>query len=144
MTKKNSITDSEHQVLRVIWAQGATTSRFVIDSLSEKTGWKPTTIKTLLHRLVNKGYLATEKKGGQYLYHPLISEASSQVADINNLLKQHCRTHADQLIIDMIQQSDLDQGMQDNIFQALRDKDLVPTVTCHCIPGQCECHKDIG
>ncbi|MHC3417889.1 BlaI/MecI/CopY family transcriptional regulator [Aerococcus sp. Group 1] len=62
MTKKNSITDSEHQVLRVIWAQGATTSRFVIDSLSEKTGWKPTTIKTLLHRLVNKGYLATEKK----------------------------------------------------------------------------------
>lgn len=62
MLEKVEISNAEWDVMRVIWALGETTSRQIIEALSDRRQWKPTTTKTLIGRLVAKGYVGTRRK----------------------------------------------------------------------------------
>ncbi|MGH2335515.1 BlaI/MecI/CopY family transcriptional regulator, partial [Enterococcus faecalis] len=72
-----TITDAEWEVMRVIWAQGKSTSREVQPLLNEKKECKSTTVKTLLSRLTDKVLVVTEKAGNKYIYYPLVEERQS-------------------------------------------------------------------
>ena len=56
------ITDSELEVMRVIWSNDRVTSKKVISVLKEKMDWTQSTTKTILGRLVQKGVLNTEQE----------------------------------------------------------------------------------
>ena len=58
-----NISEAEWEVMRVVWSNRDTTSKFVIDTLGDEKSWTPSTIKTLLSRLVEKGFLDTKKQG---------------------------------------------------------------------------------
>ena len=75
MTYKNiNISDSELEVMKVIWkAKKPVTSLDIVDALDGK-GWKKTTIGTFLTRLVEKGALSAQKQGKLYYYTPLVSQ----------------------------------------------------------------------
>jgi BlaI family penicillinase repressor len=70
-----SITDAEWRVMHEVWLSEPVTSGEITAQLSETTQWTPGTIKTLLHRLVQKGVLDFQRKGNKYLYRSNFSEA---------------------------------------------------------------------
>ena len=70
---KPDITDTEFEVLDVIWNGYPVTSGEVVRRLNENKKWHDKTVKTLLGRLVKKQALGFEKLQRQYLYHPLIA-----------------------------------------------------------------------
>lgn len=74
MQELNHISEAEWQIMRAVWAKVPGTSSEIIKELNESTGWEPTTVKTMLSRLVKKGILRFEVKGRTYYYYPLISE----------------------------------------------------------------------
>ncbi len=74
MDESNNITEAEWQVMRAVWAEVPATSGNLVRDLSSSTGWEPTTVKTLLARLVKKRILRFEVSGRSYLYYPLLSE----------------------------------------------------------------------
>jgi BlaI family penicillinase repressor len=59
-------------VMRVLWAKSPLTANDVIEQLTDKTKWKPKTIKTLIDRLVKKGAVKFKKEGRRYKYYPAI------------------------------------------------------------------------
>jgi BlaI family penicillinase repressor len=67
-----AITDAELVVMKVVWRKSPVTANEVVAALGSRTDWKPKTIQTLLSRLVQKGALAYEKRGREYLFRPLI------------------------------------------------------------------------
>ena len=73
MKKTPRISESEWQVMKVVWGKNPSTANEVVQALSE-TKWSPRTIKTLLNRLVNKKALGFERKGREYHYYPLAAE----------------------------------------------------------------------
>lgn len=68
------ISEAEWQVMREVWAKGSVTSGEIISALSEGTQWEPTTVKTLLSRLVKKEVLGFHAKGRSFHYYPLVTE----------------------------------------------------------------------
>lgn len=57
------ISDSELEVMKLLWKAGeAVNATFIRESLQKSMGWEPTTIKTLLSRLVAKGAVLQEKR----------------------------------------------------------------------------------
>jgi predicted transcriptional regulator len=67
------ITDSELEVMRILWASGTpVTVSQVKEKLMKTTKWNGDTIKTLLRRLCDKGAVAQEKHE-VYYYSPLVS-----------------------------------------------------------------------
>ena len=71
-----SISDAEWRVMHEIWRCEPITSGEITAQLRESTDWTPGTIKTLLHRLTQKGVLEFQRKGNRYLYRSRFSEAA--------------------------------------------------------------------
>lgn len=88
MAKPPKVSDSEWQVMKVIWAEHPATANDVIESLSSTTTWKPKTIMTLLNRLTKKGALGYEKRGRAYHYYPLVEEAECVKAESLTFLQR--------------------------------------------------------
>ena len=74
-TEEPQISDAEWQVMHEIWLAEPVTSNRIHSRLREKTQWSAGTIKTLLHRLVEKGVLEFQRKGNRYLYRSRFTEA---------------------------------------------------------------------
>jgi BlaI family penicillinase repressor len=75
MKRTPKISDTEFEVMRVIWAKHPITAAEVIERLSASDpSWHPKTARTLLARLVQKQALDYELQGRTYVYEPLVSE----------------------------------------------------------------------
>lgn len=139
-----TISPSERQVLRVVWAHPGTTSTYIIDSLHEAFHWQPPTIKTLINRLLKKGILTADTTQKQYRYHATITEEAQLHAETEDLLSHVCNTNKGNLLADMIQQVTLSQADIATLRQLLTDKQQTAPdhVSCNCLPGQCHCHHE--
>lgn len=82
------ISDTEWQVMKVVWSRWPITANQVIDELAGKTDWKPKTIKTLLGRLVAKKALGFEKENRTYRYFPIVLESECMKAESRSFLKR--------------------------------------------------------
>ena len=74
MKPLKTISDSELEVMKVLWEQSPLSANAIIDRL-EESDWSGATIRTLIGRLVKKGALACDKARREHLYAPQVSEA---------------------------------------------------------------------
>jgi len=88
MKRMPKISESEWQVMRVLWGKSPATANEVVAALMPRSGWKPKTIRTLLNRLVKKKALGFEKKGRQYHYYPQVGEQACVRAESHSFLKR--------------------------------------------------------
>jgi BlaI family transcriptional regulator, penicillinase repressor len=68
MGKPINISDSEWEVMNVVWSRAPVAASEIVAVLSAKNGWHSRTIRTLLDRLVKKKALVYEVDGKRYLY----------------------------------------------------------------------------
>ena len=140
-TKIEAITDAEWEIMRVVWTKEETTSNEIIDVLQGKTDWKPSTVKTLLSRLVTKHYLETRKEGKQFIYHALVEESKAVKQVREELFDKICHKKIGSLLIDVMGEKELSLSDIEIMEKILADKKKTApeTVACNCLPGQCNC-----
>lgn len=81
------ISETEWEVMRVIWATHPSTATEVIARLQEQDPtWHHKTVGTLLSRLVQKKALGYEQQGRRYKYEPLVSERECVTAASESFL----------------------------------------------------------
>ncbi len=80
------ISDSEWKIMNVLWAKSPVSANEVMKRVA--MDWKPTTVKTLLSRLVKKEAAGFQKKDRTYLYYPLINEEEYVKAESKTFLKK--------------------------------------------------------
>lgn len=68
------ISESESEVMRLLWEKNPLTANEIISKLSGKMNWSDQTIKTFINRLLNKEAIRFEKSGRNYSYYPVISQ----------------------------------------------------------------------
>jgi BlaI family transcriptional regulator, penicillinase repressor len=82
------ISDTEWQVMKILWASKPLTANEVIKKIEGLTSWKPKTVKTLLGRLVKKNAITFDKDGRTYVYYPLVSEDECVKAESHSFLEK--------------------------------------------------------
>lgn len=96
------ISDSELQVMKVIWSKKAPATYAEIRTvLGGEDGWDTSTIRTLIRRLVDKGVLQQEKKD-VYYYTATISEAEFTAVRTKDFLHKIYGGNAKNLISTML------------------------------------------
>jgi BlaI family penicillinase repressor len=88
MKKTPKISEAEWEVMKVLWKKSPKTANEVVKVLSKKTSWKRETIRTLINRLVQKKAVGFKKKGRQYHYFPLLTEAECVKEETRSFLKR--------------------------------------------------------
>lgn len=68
MAASISISDAEWHVMNVVWREQTVEAQPVVDELTATHGWSAGTIKTMIHRLTQKGVLAYDVDGKRYRY----------------------------------------------------------------------------
>lgn len=87
---KPAISSAELEVLKVLWEHGEGTVREVNALLRrKKRRWAYTTVLTLLSRLREKGYVASDKRGVAHVFRSAVSR--------HKLLRQRLAELADQI-----------------------------------------------
>ena len=56
-----TISSAEWEVMRVLWAKGQATSSEIIAIVAKKLDWSASTVKTLLGRLADKGWVKMKR-----------------------------------------------------------------------------------
>jgi BlaI family penicillinase repressor len=83
------ITETEWEVMRVVWARHPVTANAIIEQLvAQDATWHPKTARTLLARLVQKKALDYEPRGRTYVYEPRVSEAECVAAASESFLER--------------------------------------------------------
>ena len=76
MKPSPKISDTEWEIMRVVWAHHPITAADLIARLTAADPtWHPKTARTLLARLVEKKALDYEERGRVYVYEPRVTEA---------------------------------------------------------------------
>lgn len=85
------VSNSELELMKIVWANGGTALYVHIMEELSKTGrvWQKNTIITLLSRLVEKGLLKTNKIGRRNEYIALVSEEDYQAEQTQVLLNKY-------------------------------------------------------
>ncbi|MBT2619010.1 MULTISPECIES: penicillinase repressor BlaI [unclassified Bacillus (in: firmicutes)] len=83
-----SISESEWEIMNVLWDKAPQTANDIILSLQESSDWKPKTIRTLLDRLVQKDVVGVNKDQRVYTFYPLYSQEECQRAETESFIKR--------------------------------------------------------
>ncbi len=103
----DKISDSELEVMKVLWRAGDALPVTVIrEALQKSRGWEATTVKTLVNRLVSKGVILQEKRKVFY-YSPLISEAEYNSWATGDLIQRLYNGSARDLVAALVQSNGL-------------------------------------
>ena len=84
----SQMSESEMQVMEILWSSdGKATSAWVIEQLSAKKEWKPSTVWTFLGRLADKGFIHAEKAGKRSYYSPAMTREEYRGAQTKEFLQ---------------------------------------------------------
>lgn len=134
------ISNSEWEVMRVVWTLKKATSKEIIDNLQQQN-WKPATVKTLIGRLVNKKVLGVHAEKRPYIYYPLVDETKSMDNAATELFEHLCDMKKGKVLVSLLNQTELDKKDIDQMQSILskKSKTAPDMVTCNCVGGKsCE------
>jgi len=86
MKKFQKLSDSEMEIMRVIWELATPITSTQLLSIFESKDWKSQTISTFLTRMVDKGLLSQTKHGRANSYVPIYTEQGYRKMEAKNLI----------------------------------------------------------
>ena len=110
------LSNLEREVMQLIWAGGPLTAEFVRERLGRRL--KESTVRTVLRRLEEKGYVSHTVDGRTYVYqatHPRGKVAAKAVKRIVDLF---CNGSVEEVLVGMVDNAMLDQRQ----LRSLADK----------------------
>lgn len=116
------ISDSEYQVMKVIWASAPISTNEVVEKLEKTTAWKPKTIQTLLSRLVKKGALNYEKDGRVFVYTPLVQEPDILEQESDTFLNRFYNGALNPMIVNFLERDKLSEDDINELKRILEKK----------------------
>ena len=106
----SKITDSELEIMRILWAAGDALPIAAIRQTLEKTSvWESSTIKTLLRRLCEKGVVSFIKKDVFY-YSTKVTENEYNEYTTQVLINRLYRGSAKNLVASLVSENKLDKN----------------------------------
>jgi len=99
MPKIPTPTESELNILQVLWEYGPSSVRFVNDKLSEQKDVGYTTTLKLMQIMVEKGILTRNTESRSHIYTSRIAEQDTKGHLLNNFLKSTFQGSASNLIM---------------------------------------------
>ena len=82
--------DAEFEVMKVVWnSTPPVTTLEIMEKLESGKDWKPQTVLTMLVRLIEKGFLKSERVGRERNYTPSIQEQDYMQIETGDFMKRY-------------------------------------------------------
>jgi predicted transcriptional regulator len=102
-----SVTEAESAVLAALWRRGPLSFASLIEEVKAANAWGDATIKTLLHRLMQKGAVRSQKEDGRQRYHAVFDRQAYVEGEVQDLLDRLFDGKPDRLVALLADRLDL-------------------------------------
>src|SRR3984893_5948532 len=116
------LTDLENEVMQAVWDGAKCTVEAVHRVVSRKRNLKETTIRTLLRRLEQKGYLTHESDGRAYVYRAVEPSRSLAARAVRQIIDRLCRGSVEELVSGMVEAKVLSKSDMDQLEEFVRNR----------------------
>jgi BlaI family transcriptional regulator, penicillinase repressor len=120
--KRKDLSQAEWKVMKIAWELGKAMAREVYTIAGEQYSWTPATVKTILKRLVDKGYLSTTRIGNGFVYRPAQSALSALQSASDRLLTNAVEGVSGPLLVHMVEQMSLSEDDLDALQKLIDAK----------------------
>ena len=123
MKRTPRISDTEWEIMRIVWARHPITAADIVARLiSSDPSWHPKTARTLLARLVEKKALDYEKRGRVYVYEPRVTEAECVAAASGSFVERVFGGSLKPMLAHFIEQKQLTRAELDELRRLLDEQ----------------------
>lgn len=123
MTKVETLTKFEWEIMKLVWKKGNATVRDVHEALPPSLSRAYTTIQTYMERLVEKKYLTKEKIGLVNFYSSKVKEKDTLKRETNHFVKNAFDGSFSKLAAFLFNTHDFDEKDLEEIKQLIEEKE---------------------
>jgi predicted transcriptional regulator len=80
------LTETELEMMQVIWRLGSCSVRQILDELPKDRPLAYTSVSTIVRILEQKGFVTSSKAGRGHLYSPIVSKESYQAQSVDHIV----------------------------------------------------------
>ena len=113
---------AEWKVMKIVWELQKAMAREVYTIAGEQYDWAPATVKTILKRLTDKGYVSATPVGNGFVYRPIPSAGAMLKSAADALLTNAVEGTTGPLLVHMVQQTSLSEEDLDSLQKLIDDK----------------------
>jgi BlaI family penicillinase repressor len=95
----------EQLVMDYVWAKGPCSAESCREALAGLRPMKESTVRTILRRLEEKGFVTHEIEGRTYIYRALQARQNVAVRAVKNIIDRFCGGSAEELLVGMVRNS---------------------------------------
>jgi BlaI family penicillinase repressor len=100
--KKPQLSGLESTVMDVVWAKESATAEDVRIALDKTQQLKDSTVRTILRRLEEKGYVEHEVAGRTYVYRPRVESQHVATDAVRGIIDRFCGGSVEDLLVGMV------------------------------------------
>jgi predicted transcriptional regulator len=119
---KAPLTELENAVMQAVWDSERCSVEAVYDVVSRKHDLKETSVRTILRRLEQKGYLKHESDGRAYFYRATEPPRSLAARAVRQIIDKFCQGSVEELVSGMVDAKVLSDQELKRIEQLISDK----------------------
>lgn len=124
MGNASKISDSEWEIMKIIWINPNCTAQDIIEQLKDSQKWKPKTIKTLISRLIDKNIVGFEQLGREYKYYSLVNEEECRKTENKSFLQKVYNGSLKSLLLNFIEEENLSKEDIEDLKAILKERNL--------------------
>jgi predicted transcriptional regulator len=102
-THAKNLGEVEQAVMDYVWSHGPCTSEDCREALAPTRPMKESTIRTVLRRLEQKGYVEHSTNGRTFVYRAAEPRQNVAARAVKNLIDRFCGGSAEELVIGMVE-----------------------------------------
>ena len=124
MKDKYDITDSELEIMQVLWNNGNCGLAEIVAELDKTKKRNKNTVKTLLYRLVDKGAVKSQKVNGQeFSYAPTITEKKYLSKANDSFLAKLYKGNVEKLLLNFVEDKTVSKEELQKLVNMLESED---------------------
>jgi len=120
--RPKNLGEVEQAVMDYVWTHGPCTSETCREALAEERPMKESTIRTVLRRLEEKGYVAHETSGRTFVYRAAEARQNVAARAVKSIIDRFCGGSAEQLVIGMVDNEVLDRKVLERLTRKIGQK----------------------
>ena len=103
MLRENSrLSPLENKVMNVVWERGTATADDVRTALVRSQPMKDSTVRTILRRLEEKGYVEHSVEGRTFRYTPKVAPQNVASNAVRGIIERFCDGSVENLLVGMV------------------------------------------
>ncbi|MGA7853332.1 MAG: BlaI/MecI/CopY family transcriptional regulator [Candidatus Acidiferrales bacterium] len=123
--RPRNLGEVEQLVMDHVWSHGPVSSEACREALATKRPMKESTIRTVLRRLEEKGYVTHEISGRTFIYRAAEPRQNVAVRAVKHIIDRFCGGSAEQLVIGMVDNAVLDRKQLERLAQKIAARKAV-------------------